>query len=274
MSKHWSTLGHICILAALAAGSVMGAPTHLGPTGIVATPTADVVPVGWYDLAVDYHQLEVGDEKIQNWPARAVVGIANRAELGIAYSLVNNRVDGRLLGVNGKIQLTREDPKMPAIAVGASFSRISSDLEDEIGFHDVTTLYASMSKTISGPYVDEAATADTIQAFGRPTARASWGLMYNIYGNDETVKRSKPYLGLEFNWGRGTILGLEYKAAEDDVLNDKAISSVVFRRQFGPTLTAQLGVTNALGTFASDEHGFFLGLCYRWGVAKEEVGYF
>ena len=274
MSKHWSTLGLICILAALAAGSALGAPTHLGPTGIVATPTADVVPVGWYDLAVDYHQLDVADETIQHWPGRAVVGIADRAELGIAYSLVSNQTDGRLLGLNGKFQLSREDSKRPAIAVGASFHRISSGLEEEVGFGDVTTLYAVMSKTVSGHYADETGTDATVQAFGGPSVRASLGLMYNSYGDGATIKRTKPFLGVEFNWGAGSALALEYKAAEKGVLQDEAISSVVFRHQFTPTLVAQLGVTNALGTFASDKHGFFLGVTYHWGVTEEEGTYF
>ena len=73
MSKHWSTLGLICVLVALAASTASGAPTLLGPTGLVATPTSDVVPVGWYDLAVDYHSLDVGDESVQDWPASCVL---------------------------------------------------------------------------------------------------------------------------------------------------------------------------------------------------------
>jgi len=273
MSKYGFAVALVCAVVAIAASAGLGMPTISGATGIVATPNADVVPVGWYDLALDYQALDIGSESLQSWPLRVVGGVANQAELGIAYSRITNEGTGRILGFNGKFQLLREGMTKPAISVGANFSTFSDEIENATDFDKVTTLYLVLSKTISGRYSDGTDYGEEVEAFGGPTVRASVGVMYNRYKDSLTVKRTKPFVGLEFNWGKGTTLALEYKVKEKEVLNDEAISSVVFRHQFSPNLTAQIGMSNALGPFAADKHGVILGISYRWGVTEELASY-
>lgn len=105
--KSWKMLALVG-LGIMYSGTALAAPSHMGTTGAILTPTAEVV--GDKHFSVSYHR----DIKDNHNIATGTVGVSKRAELSLAH---------RFGGYNksffsGKYALTHNTVAYPAIAVG------------------------------------------------------------------------------------------------------------------------------------------------------------
>jgi hypothetical protein len=275
-------IGAVCAAVVLGSGTAGAALSHLGATGVVGTPTAEVTPDGYYDVAMGFVDRDLAGTSVKEWPLRLSAGIGGQAELGGSYLRFQNGESLRIIGLHGKVLVSRETESKPMLAVGAAFGD-SDDfdfgllfpaLSGTVGDLRVTTVYLVATKTLSEPepeyglYGDEALPAGNI-------VRGSVGIMYNRYKLesatlDDSVGETKPFLGLEIVTPRGTSLAVEYKSKEKDLGGDP-ISSAVLRHRFSPGFWAEVGLTNAVHTVGDDDHEFFLGVQYRWGAVEEEA---
>jgi hypothetical protein len=130
---------------AMMAGTAVAAPSFLGPTGLIETPTADALDKDDYNLAVFTLNLEEGaDSNIY----AANLGLAEGLEVGFARhspedgageTFVNAPEDGAgETFVNAKYTFSRETEANPAIAAGVM------DFTDEVN----TTTYVVLSKVL------------------------------------------------------------------------------------------------------------------------------
>ncbi len=248
-----------CAAAVLASSVAGAAPSHLGPTGIVGTPTADVVGAGAYDVAIDYVKWHVPGGHLTCWPVRVVAGVSENVELGIGYSKwKGGSFSMKIVPVHVKAVLVSESETSPAVAVGIGYGEFK-------GFPPLTTTtcYLVATKTLS--QADEEY-ADVGGARG--TLRGSFGLMYNRYSHATCDSATKPFANLEYQMpGGATTLGVEYKVKEGlGVSRRNAVSSIVLRHMLTPNVWAQVGLTNAWYTlcgFLDSGHDLLIGVGYH-----------
>jgi hypothetical protein len=222
--------------------SVAGAAPRLdaASTGLVQTPTADILGEGMFDLAVSYTQ--GGDLEI--YPARLVYGLG-KAELGIAYITASGD-DFQLWQYSGKVQLLPETSAQPAVAFGADYA----DFDVFGGDASRWSVYVVGTKQLT-------ASADG------PAVTGNLGAAYERWSEGGMSESNfVPFVGLEVGLGEATSIIGEYKWKQDDV-DIEAIMSVGVRHAFSPDLLVEAGFTNLLG-FDQDRE-FYAGLTYRWG---------
>jgi hypothetical protein len=255
----------------LIASVAAAAPSQLGPTGIVATPTADVVGNKTYDVALDYAKWDVSGDNFKSMPVRLLAGVTDKVEVGIGYTKWKNFSELKVTPVNVKAVVVPESETAPAVAVGAAYGKLK-----ETGFAaiKVTTLYAVATKTLSKP-------ADEYDEGGmKGTVRGSLGVMYNKY-KDSIVddNATEPFISLEYLTADGkTTLAVEYKTSEGlSFVPDDALMSFVARHMFTPNVWGQVGLTNAWYTIPNPGDGdkeWFIGVGYRWAPPAEEEWYY
>ena len=134
--KHSWTLVTLLLALALSGLALQAeaAPSLFGGTGLLFTPTADVVPDQQFNVAFFALELEEGvDESV----LAANVGLPQGLELGFARIKPEGRESDTFL--NAKYQLWREQDEKPALSVGVV------DLTDE----QDTTVYVVLSKSVS-----------------------------------------------------------------------------------------------------------------------------
>ena len=275
-----SWLGAVGAAIVLVSGTAGAALSHLGPTGVVGTPTAELTPDGYYDVALDYVDRDLSGVSAKEWPLRFTVGIGEKAELGASYSRFRDGVSLRIVGLTGKALLSRETESTPAVAAGVVHGN-SDDCPLGLlipslgcGLWDmkVTTVYLVATKTLHQPE-PEYGFYEEVEPAGN-VIRGSLGVMYNHYkfesaGLERTESETKPFASLELVSPRGTGLAVEFRSKEESISED-AVSSVILRHRFSPGFWVQLGLTNAAHTVADDDHEFVLGIQYRWGVVEED----
>jgi hypothetical protein len=253
----------LCGCGLLVATAASAAPSHLGPTGIVGTPTADVVGDRHYDVAADF--VRYSDDDIDGWPLRLVAGVSDKVEAGIGYTKWKDGGSLKVMPINVKAMLVPESERSPAVAVGAAYGKLKDGSSIK-----VTTFYAVATKTLSEPeedyYYDEGGMKGTV--------RGSLGVMYNKYSNSGSESATEPFISLEYMTADAkTTLAAEYKTSED-ILSDDALLSFVARHMFTPNMWAQVGWTNTIYTLANDDHGWFIGVGYSWAPPVEEEWYY
>jgi hypothetical protein len=266
----------------LFSGMAGAALSQVGPTGVVATPTAEVTPHGYYDVAMGYVNRDFNGTSLKEWPLRLTIGISEKAELGASYLQIRNGESLRVVGLNGKVVLSGETESMPALAAGVVYGK-SSDFDytllfpSLLGTGDIkaTSVYLVATKTLSRPGVEYDLYGDP-QPVGN-IVRGSLGITHNRYsfkgtGIDDSTTETRPFLNLEFVSAKGSVLALEYRAKEGDI-SDDPVSSAVLRHPFSPGFWVEVGITNAIHTIADKDHEFFAGMQYRWGATEEEHYY-
>jgi hypothetical protein len=278
-------IGAVCAAVVLLSGTAGAALSHLGATGVVGTPTAQVTPEGYYDVALGFVNRDLGGSSAKEWPLRLSAGISEQAELGASYLRIQDGESLRITGLHGKAIVSRETGSKPAVAVGAVFGR-SSDFDlsmlfatlpsPTVGDVKVTTLYLVATKTLSQPQTDYGYYGEEPEPAGN-VMRGSVGVMYNQYklesaALDESYTDTKPFVSLEVVTPRGTAVAVEYRSREKHLATD-AVSSAVLRHRFSPGFWMEAGLTNAIHVIGENDHEFFFGLQYRWGAVEEE-GYF
>jgi len=248
----------LCGCGLLLATAAAAAPSHLGPTGIVGTPTADVVGARQYDVAVDYVKWE-GD--IKSWPIRLVTGVSDKVEVGIGYSKWKDTgVSMKVVPINVKAVVVPESESSPAVAVGAAYGKLKDGSTLK-----VTTLYAVATKTLTKA-------EDDYEDSARGTVRGSLGLMYNKYKDGGSDSYTEPFVSLEYMTpGGATTLAIEYKTAEGGM---DPVSSLLVRHTVTPNMWVQAGLTDAVYTMTDNDHEFFIGFGYRWAPPAEDEWYY
>ena len=123
------TITAVCAALLLTTGMAQAAPTVTGSTGMLYTPTADVLRDGHFSLG--YHHLEDGDAYTVGY------GMSNAWEISAA-TVDYNGDHGRDLYLNTKFSLMSENVVRPGIAIG---------MEDALDEYD-RTFYAVASKAL------------------------------------------------------------------------------------------------------------------------------
>jgi len=122
-SKHPHAVWASVALLLLALGACQASPNLMGPTGIVALPTADIADQKLAEIVVGRQSIKVNSDDVTNWELKALGRVSDKAELWLAYSRLNDDIDSRIWGIGGKLQLTTESTNDVTMAVGGSWRK-------------------------------------------------------------------------------------------------------------------------------------------------------
>jgi hypothetical protein len=243
----------LAVSAALAllalAVSFAGAAPRLdaGSTGLVQTPTADILDDGLWDVAAGYVQ---GDD-FKVYPIRVLYGLG-KAELGIAYANFDSDFGGSASDwqYSAKYGLLSETSTHPAVSIGADYFAI-----DDLG-DDITrwSLYVVASKRLN-------------LGSGGPAVIGNVGVAYEDWKTayfDESDNFLTPFIGVDIAVAESTSVIAEYKwKQEGDWFYIEPIFSAAIRHSFAPNLLAEAGVTNFTGM--DPDRRFYASVAYRFG---------
>jgi hypothetical protein len=235
----------------IGAAASWGYPSLGGTTGLVSIPSAQVVPSGALDLAIDYQKVD--DVRIQ--PMRACVGVGRGSEIWLS---INEIGDGdttidRVWSAGIKRLVSIGGLEGSSVAVGVSGGKMN-DGEDGT----LTSAFLVSSKKMNfGPVEEHPIDAD-----------CHIGLMWTKLGAPYHKTMLRPFIGIEFVEDNGSAFAVEYRLKDGDV-DDKAPLSAVLRFPAGITskpLFVEVGITNAaIAGLGGDDNRFFFGLAYRTG---------
>ncbi len=122
MSKRLWVLPLLVVLLIVGLAGLAQAVSSLsGPTGVVATPTAEIAPEGLASVVLSRQSLQTSGEDLKNWELQALGSIAEQAEMWVAYSSIDNTFGSKLWGLGGKVQVYHAPASATAVAVGAGW---------------------------------------------------------------------------------------------------------------------------------------------------------
>jgi hypothetical protein len=278
----------VLLSAALLAGGAASAsavPSLAGPTGLVMLPTAEIAPTTEWQVTVGHRSFDVNTmyepADVSVWALSLMKGVADDAELWVAYQRVTDGSDSDLWEYGGKYQLSENlFPRMALlggakISVGASLGRWANGVgmgafsmyeegEGAVG-GDVETLraYIVASKQILPEYTGEWVWG-TDDVGTRIIGTA--GLMYLRVDAEEVGADSmiRPFLGLQVFGSRNLEMLAEYRFKDSDLESD-SVFSVAVRKPFGSSTTFEAGLTNGdpigLGNIDAT---LYLRFAYSW----------
>lgn len=220
MRNSWFVLA----AALVAATSAFAYPTLNGATGLVAAPTACLMPLGTSMGAIDL----VGADDAVN--LRALWGVTPRFEAGIALS--TGDVGG--VAVSGKYQFPTSTNTPLLGALGGTLLVSDENAADGIQVYLVGTL--------------------PLGAVGSGQALGTAGLNYTNMDNASGVR---PFAGLQLPLAAQTEVNADIILKTGDFAN--SVTSIALRHAFSERFLAQLGVTNAIGLDGGDDHDLLLG---------------
>ncbi|MFB3883049.1 MAG: hypothetical protein ACE149_17415 [Armatimonadota bacterium] len=285
--RFWLPVLLSAALLAVGAGSALAVPSLAGPTGLVMLPTAEIAPADLWQVTVGHRSFDVaamyggGDSDVSTWAFSLLKGVADDAELWVAFQRVTDGTDSDLWEYGGKYQLSENlFPRMALlggakVSVGASLGRWSNAVgmgalsmyeEGEGAFGgDVETLraYLVASKQLVPEYTGEWVWGT--DALGTRIV-ASAGVMYLRVDAEEAGADSliRPFLGLQVFGRRNLELCAEYRLKDSD-LEDDNVFSVAVRKPFGNATIFEAGLTNGdpigLGNIDAT---LYLRLAYSW----------
>lgn len=227
--EKWCALAFAVMLALTSVAQAY--PNLNATTGLVATPTADVVGRAGLTGAADVIFL---DDTTFN--VRGVLGVTEALELGAVG--VTGVDDG--FGVNAKYRL-------PTAIGGAAWAAGITFIAANDGA-DGTQFYLVGTRTLS---------AASINA----PLRGSLGLSFTDIDSESAFR---PFVSAQLGISPAMELGAEFMLETED-LGD-SIFSMVLRHRFNPRVIGQLGFTNASGFTGGHDHDFFLGASYEFGA--------
>ncbi|NIM04351.1 MAG: hypothetical protein GTO55_00820 [Armatimonadetes bacterium] len=256
----------VAVMLGLGGAAGWAYPTLGGATGLVTLPTAEVVPAGAVDLAVDYQEVDIGAKALggslgmygeaEMLPIRAVAGVGENAEVWAAYNKVKVDPGGedlKMWNVGGKYMIAHEEKDSASAAIGLSYGKIDNGDDAR-----VTTIFVVVSKSLGFG-----------GGAGVASAKAHLGAIWMNFDSPISEELSRPFVGLEFTGENGSILAVEYRKRASGIDVDTPFAAVL-RYPVGGTkpLWLEVGTTNAaLGGIGLDEDDVFFGLCYRFGGA-------
>jgi len=283
--KLWLPVLLSAALLAVGAASASAVPSLAGPTGLVMLPTAEIAPTTEWQVTVGHRSFDVNTmyepADVSVWALSLMKGVADDAELWVAYQRVTDGSDSDLWEYGGKYQLSENlFPRMALlggakISVGASLGRWANGVgmgafsmyeegEGAVG-GDVETLraYIVASKQILPEYTGEWVWG-TDDVGTRIIGTA--GLMYLRVDAEEVGADSmiRPFLGLQVFGSRNLEMLAEYRFKDSDLESD-SVFSVAVRKPFGSSTTFEAGLTNGdpigLGNIDAT---LYLRFAYSW----------
>ena len=272
-------------------------PTLTGPTGLATLPTAAVAPAGQLQIAADYYDTE-GDSTI---PLRVLYGVGGNLEFGLLYAFSNQSM---VLEVEDDFALTFDADNtwglnakyaLPVDLAGFQFAAGAQYLTSDFAVTVVDLLgefpteeLASIDTNTTQVYL-VGTRAFTLGGDGSPALNGTLGLNWTRMKLDLTGEEIVPesisesgfrfFGGLEALFANNLSLAVEFQTEEEDLGDTDMLWSFVGRYPFTPSLSAQIGYTNAsnipamfegelgitmLGLNGGGEHNFFAGLNFAW----------
>lgn len=129
MSKRlWVLPMMVALLVVGVGGLAQAIPSLGGPTGVVATPTAEIAPQDLLSVVLSRQSIKTGSDDLTNWELHALGSVADQAELWLAYSSVKDTFDSKVWGIGGKAQVYRAPESATAIAIGGGWLKWSDGL--------------------------------------------------------------------------------------------------------------------------------------------------
>lgn len=254
--KKMLSLGIAAALMAMACAAYAAYPTLVGPTGNGVLPTAAVQPAGQLSAALDFYNLDDDDTGLDNaFPVRVVYGVAPNLEIGAAYiKLEANDEDANTWAINAKYGPI---VNLLGFAWSAGLQYASTDIAAAGDDLTTTQLYwvgdrafvlgegmPVMNVTVGANWTKEEVgdfDADGIRGF----AAVSAGLTPKLTGS------------LELQTGKGD-------------LDAKPLGAITLRYAFNPTLTGQIGYSNAVFVDGAEDYKPFIGINYTFGGVAAE----
>ncbi|MHB0936745.1 MAG: hypothetical protein ACYC6A_10180 [Armatimonadota bacterium] len=246
------------VLAAVlftAAGIAYGYPSLLGPTGQVATPTADVTNLGALRLAATFYNTEDDDLALDNTLlARGTFGLLPILEVGAAIwraDIAGEDLD--TISANAKLRLPISLIG-GSTAVGAILAQTDVPVGDEL---TTTYVYIANTRGLLG-----------IPGGSQPfklTLGANWTQIENGVSVDDI----RGFASLQFDLMDTISVAAEYQMESDELGDADPLTSLVGRLGISENFILEGGVTNAnpftAGFTAQDEHNLFVSLIFGWG---------
>jgi hypothetical protein len=213
-------------LVSLMSTASFGAPSSLGPTGILNVPTAEIVPKGRTEIMLAYDRPTVSGNGIDVFPVVTVQHGFVNGEIGVSYFDVRGHT--AVKSANLKYVFTPQTQKSPGIAAGVMYLR---------GNTAETDVYLVASHNLG--------LGDNFRATG--------GVLYQRPSHVSNTHFTG-MLGVEYGKPGKTSLGIDY------IIKDIAAGSLygaMIRQPITPDLTLQIGVGN--------RSRFFTGLTLQFG---------
>ncbi|MHB9024275.1 MAG: hypothetical protein ACYC7E_08875 [Armatimonadota bacterium] len=241
----------------IVAGTVAGLsyPTLYGDTGLVLTPTADIIPLANFAAAVNVTRQNLPPDTATAIPVRLVYGASNRTEFALFFSEPTNKSDGGF-GVAGggvKLALLPEsiDRRAPGIALGARLYTLKSPID-----RDVVEGYAVFSKTLL--------MSGDLEEHGF-VFRFHGGVSYSQYSGVVDGEFFSPFFGLSYASVEGNSLVIDYVPSQSEGITTFRESTIsgALRRRLSPNFWIELGTTKPFGLGA--DNSYYAGLLYRYG---------
>jgi hypothetical protein len=248
----------VAVLCLAAIGAGFATPSLVGTTGLAVHPTAEVIPTGTADVAVDFQ--DTRDFFGEMWLNRAVIGAGKNLEVDFSYNNANGETKydvGKLWTAGVKyIVLDRPQDNLK-VAVGTGYLKFDEwwNVKGLGGYVVATKVFCpTCTDTRKAPI----------------KVKGHLGVFYGTFeehepGYDFEGKIFKPWVGVELVHPAGTTLALEYRFRTAS-FEEHAISGAVLRQPIGERLQAEIGTTNIFSDGA--KQAVFYGLSYRLGNEK------
>jgi hypothetical protein len=226
-----STLLVLVAVLGLATALVQAYPNLNATSGILAVPTAVVVPAGDSQWAADV--LFLDDTSLNG---RVVYGLSDRLEIGAGIVTGEDTV----FGANIKL-------RMPTTlgafnwALGATFSDADAGGS---GFQ----LYGTGTRTFG---------------LGGNDLITTLGLSYT---DVDSATALRPFIGGQLQIMTGTELDAEFVLDSGDF--DESVESFLLRHRFNDFIAGEAGFTNAFGFAGTSSHDLFLGVTFTGRAAR------
>ena len=232
-------------------------PTIFGDSGLVTTPTADVMPFLNLEVAFDYARVNIGEHSATAVPIRVNYGISDNVELFGVYSDSNSTNGYDVLGGGAKIQLAKQSLEqfVPSFAVGARVLRMDNAIE-----RDVATVYAVSSATMlrMGNYPEEGY-----------RLRAHLGVEYNSISGELPGKNFvTPFVGASYENKGGSSLVVDYlpRLRDNGIDYRSATFSAAMRLPVSRIFVFEFGGTRPFGI---GDTSIYAGVMYHYGFGKD-----
>lgn len=228
------SLGISALLLALGSFA-MAYPTLNAHTGLITLPNAYTADSGIYTVAAD--MMFAGEDTLK---ARVLYGLSERAEIGASFS--TGVTEG--VSISGKYQLT--DPYSEFNLAGGG-SVILADNSDTL-----LDLFLVASRSF---------------AVGSESGKkllGTFGVHFINFHDDNTLR---PFIGAQYPLGENTEIAAEYQFSKGNIFASP-LASVVLRHGITPSLTGQVGFSNASGYGSTNESRLFIGAAYTFNKAR------
>ena len=231
-------------------------PTLYGDTGLVLVPTADTMPVTYFELAANY--ISVSGARM--YPVRLSYGASDNTEMFVLINESKSHTSQGgfdALGGGFKVALLQEDltTNVPGIAFGARLVELRGAVSRRIAEG-----YLVASKTLlkKSDALDETGWTIRIHGCGLFT-RYSGGVSENFF----TAAGGVSYNNFD---GTSVVVDFVPRQESNGIVFRKTGISAAFRRPLSEEFMAELGTTQPFGVGSGGS--LYVGILYRYGIRE------